>query len=225
LIEQNFINIGYVAAAAAFRARVAAAESAWWEKTEALLQPFRQQPDGRPPRRARKHLERLARDWRRLGGFGRLRCRASVEGGSLQILETRLTIGEVARAGWSGSEASVALALRTVAIEAPRRFAEAITFMVSLGEHAVGRYYERRAADDDALVADLSHVLAAYPELAQRGGRFVVPVGDGSWQGEVIERPGGGERLLRVQTFVPQDGRSGFRFDEVARLRESRSSV
>jgi hypothetical protein len=67
--------------------------------------------------------------------------------------------------------------------------------------------------------------LAEYPTLASKDGRFAVPAGEGSWQGEVIERPGNGERLLRVQTFVPQDGRSGFRFDEVARLRDSRSSV
>jgi hypothetical protein len=217
-MDPNFINVSYVSAAAAFRQRVAAAESRWWEATEALLAPFRNQPDGRPPRRARKHLERLARSWRRLGGFGRLRCRCTLEGGSLQIMETRLTIGEISRQGWSGSERSVAVALRTVAVEPPRRFAEAITFMVSLGEHAIGRYYERRAADDDALVADLSHVLAAYPELAQRGGKFQVPVGAGSWQGEVIERPGSGERLLRIQTYSPMASRAGFKLAEVARL-------
>jgi hypothetical protein len=223
LIGANFINVGYMAAAVAFRSRVAASETKWWESTEALLQPFRPQPDGRPPRRAEKHLHRLARDWRKLGGFGRLRCRAVVMGGSLQIMETRLVIGEVARAGWSGSEPSVAVALRTAAIEPQaRRFAEAIGFMVSLGEHAIGRYYERRSADDDALVADLSQVLQHFPELAQQGGRFTVPAGEGSWSGEVIERPGSGARLLRVQTYVPQAARSGFKFEQVARLKVSR---
>jgi hypothetical protein len=73
------------------RGRVAATEMAWYEKTEALLDPVRPRRDGGPPKRARKRLHRLARAWRGLGGFGRLRCIANVDAaGALQILETRL---------------------------------------------------------------------------------------------------------------------------------------
>jgi hypothetical protein len=149
----HLVPMEFIGLARRLRTRVAKAHGLWELRADKLLMPFRPRPGFMPmPRRA--HLARLAKQWRALPRFGRLRCLVNVKDGALQIAESRLAPSRLKLPWWDeDDEPALSLMLRTVAI-VPPRFAEAEMTMVVVGLHALGRRYERGVPGDLEVICE-----------------------------------------------------------------------
>jgi len=167
------------------RDRIAAVNASADAEAEALLQPFRPVA-GFTPMPRHDHLRRLARRWRALPAFGRLRLVAKFDFGKLQIVELRVAPAGIVAAGWSEEEPAFAVMLRTVAI-APPEFVETTRLLAAVGLHGLARRFERGAdRTDDAVLRDLLPLACGCPAAIRAGGDFAIPVpGTGAWIGAI----------------------------------------
>lgn len=211
------VALEYIWRAKDFRDRLTEAHASYYRASERLIEPFRPR-SGAPPRRAPKHLRRLAASWLRLRRFGRLRCIADVNAGVLQICETFLVAGSLSLPGWheAAAELGVYLILRRIVI-APPHYHEQVVPMAAIGLHAVARRFQRGEPNDAAVIADINPLGLSYPDCVRSAGEFRVAVPGGEWVGTVMlarldQRP-----ILSVRTYTARPA-PGFRFDQVARL-------
>jgi hypothetical protein len=190
----------FVGLARQLRRRLAKAQALYEPAADRLLKPFRPRPGFQPmPRRT--HLARLAKQWRALPRFGRLRCLVNVTDGKLQIAETRLAPSRLTLPWWDqDDEPALSLVLRTVAI-VPPQFREHEMVLVEVGLHALARRFERGVPDDAEIGDDFNSLGRAYPDVVRQGGEFRIPVADGSWRG-VLARAADKQPAMVVRTFV-----------------------
>lgn len=214
------------------RLHLGEAQLVWQTEVEALLRRFR--PSGTVMKKSAKHFRRLEAAWKCLPARGGLRrfVKHAPDGG-IQAGEVRVAPSCITYPDWHGdAERGIALTVITV-LAGPGRYDEQMLRLGVVGEHAIARFFERGAAfSDNALSSALRTLIDNYDDVISRCeaelaandalglgrvGQFRIPAGGGQWVGAVALRLG--DPLLRVQTFVPSvEARSGFKFDEVARL-------
>jgi hypothetical protein len=150
------------------------------------------------------HLARLARRWRALPPYGRLRSIVRPEPGKLQIAEMRAFPYRLTLPGWDQGEdeLAVAVVLRIVVIRPPTTFIDNETIVAVAGLHALARRFERGAPRTDAAVMrDLTTCGAAWRDTVTAGGEFALPASAGRWRGAVMATEAGAP-LLAVRTYL-----------------------
>lgn len=156
-----------------------------WKKTEPeierLLAPLRPKP-GLTLMPTHDRLRRLASQWRRLPGLGRIRLSGKFEAGRLVIAELRAVPMTIAADGWDDDEKALGLLIAAITAAPPADLREVYVVPIVVGLHALSRRYERSLArDDKSVFADLL-VIARHIERDSRGFNVAAPSG-GSWVG------------------------------------------
>jgi hypothetical protein len=193
--------------------------SLWRRAAHRLLQPFCPTDLG-PPRRAAKHVIRLAASWRQLPRYGRLRQLVEQMDDRLEIWETRIAASRISLPGWQAmaNELSLALILKSVVIS-HQGFEENEIMLAAIGLHSLARRFGRAGRGDDCdILSDLNLLALHYPVSARNGGEFRVPAAEGTWTGAVMALADG-QPIMAVRTFTPMTPAGSFRFGDVARLR------
>lgn len=194
------VPVEYLGRARALRRRLGAVAPLVRDDVRGILRPLmlRNEGGGRLPYIT---MGEAAAAWRALPQrFGQIgRDAARVSGGF------DLTMIEMAASAWSFPEWRSAvergISIRRILVRVRRGGADLdVRTIASVGLHALARRYQRtRAADDDAVLADL----AALAEHASEEDEFRCTVPTGEWIGNLAAA--GGRPVLLARTFADHD--------------------
>jgi hypothetical protein len=135
--------------------------------------------------------------------WGRLKdVIAENNGDRMVIVEHRVIPFAITMRHWSRSEKALALVIYLVEMSLPGSFGYKVAVVATVGLRAVIARFERgRRQDHRSTVRSLIPIYGAAAGVLRAGGRFEVPVDDGSWAGRVMFLRG--LPMLHVETFVP----------------------
>jgi hypothetical protein len=168
--------------------------------TAAIIRPLWPRPAWPTPT-APAYLKDLTRSYRRLRSPCRVAGEARVEDGTLSIGEVRATASRISFARWGAAD-EPSLRLIFYSLTSPPT-EELTTILGEIGQHAIGRRYQRAwPNDDDAVLADMHALVGAYRDaIGNREEEFSVPTPSGGcWRAQHADLGVAGALALR--TFV-----------------------
>jgi hypothetical protein len=183
------VPVEFVGLARAFRRRISCKPPA------DLLRRVRPRPGFQPMPRY-DYLRRLAAEWRARPDPGRLALLAEFDGDRLHVAELRAAPAKMRIDGFE--ELAITIGFHVVTM-LPPQFREERAIIADVGQHALGRRFQRTADHSDIAVrADLAALARAWRGAA---GEFRIPApSGGEWIGAVTTVRGG--PVLAVRTFV-----------------------
>ena len=143
--------------------------------------------------------------------FGRASQKVLLERKWLSIVETRCIPQHYRQAEWEDDarEPGVSVVRIGMSIAPRRELSLAMYTLCSASLHALARRYQRgHPTSDDAIIADLHALAAAYERLRgpPEGSGFAVDAASGQWLGNALDTrshySGRVERVPNVRTFV-----------------------
>lgn len=177
-------------------------------------------------------LQDAVRFWRqKMPSVGLLDSKIQISRRDLHIREVRVGAG-TACAPWNAATDEPVISIVLVELRVAKEVCLLMVDTVALLPlHALGRWYQRSLANNDAaLFADLAQLACAYGEILRNhsalGNRkFLGPASSGLWAGSVAERlseaTGRQEQVLNVRTFVSGHARE----TEVAKWSKNREML
>lgn len=159
--------------------------------------------------RLERVLPDVERKWRAVAGTDRLDLTVRSTSTKLAIEDTRLIRSNISEVPNWGNVDEPALVITCAQIDIqlgnPRHCRWSGAAMATINLHALGRFFERAARDDDVLLANLKLLAEAHPALIDQPGPFALAVTGGEWRGMVgtLKEPDGRLTVcIHARTFV-----------------------
>jgi hypothetical protein len=130
----------------------------------------------------------VARQWRALPSFGRLDLTVQLGKRSLYIQELRVCPADFRAAHWTVDERSFSVCGLVLDI-APFRFDFGVPNLITIGMHAVSRWFQRGlVTTDQQFMADMQTLVRAHAELVcgDDGSQFEIATNGGRFVGSLV---------------------------------------
>jgi hypothetical protein len=183
-VMNDQVPIEYIGRARALREKISKDEIRYSTACNGIIAPLRPRQAWPTDRVNRNFLSKLARAYAALRSPCRLltTCQVTNDGG-LKISDLRAAASTITFPGWAVDEPSIQISYYQIEA-AP--FAERSLTMAELGQHSIGRRFQRgRPNTDDSVLDDLVEILGGFANAMRNSDvEFAIPTRSGGrWLG------------------------------------------